>query len=381
MDAYLPPENLARIDTHSLRYKTGPRANPTDYTISLRSKFGTDQQLLHPGQRRQSLRGFEDHYTDIIDFIVRATHRVWEEKDVGYIYDLYSHNAPVTDDYGLVWGRDPVVANTLQFINAFPNIHLFADEIIWAGDDEVGLYTSHRAVLRATHTGYSKFGPPTGRRLQFWLVANCVSVANEIVQEHVIYNTSSMLQQMGYDLHAKARELGNQRQWDGLKDPRFGEPQRLLGQGKPAHLPPSQTDGFDVEDLLRRMYHYVWNWRMVGKVRDAYAPDLRFFGPTDRAFYGTGEYQSFVLSLLAMFPDLELTVDDLYWMGNEQEGYATTTRWSLVGTHTGPGVYGPPTGRRIHMWGITQHMIKDGKITEEWMMFNEFDVMQQIYRD
>jgi hypothetical protein len=33
------------------------------------------------------------------------------------------------------------------------------------------------------------------------------------------------------------------------------------------------------------------------------------------------------------------------------------------------------------LWGITQHRIVGGIIQAEWMMFNEFDVMQQIYRD
>jgi predicted ester cyclase len=378
---YLPAENLARIDTHAIRPKGGPRHNPSDFTISIRSKFGTDQQLLHPGARRQSLRGFEETYTDIIDFIVRATHKVWEEKDVGYIYELYSHRARVTDDSHTYWGRDQVIANTLQAINAYPDFRGFPTEIVWAGDDEVGFYTSHRAVVKATNTGYSQFGPPTGKTVEYWLIADCITIANEIFEEWVLYNTSAMLQQLGFDLRQKARELGNARNWDSLKDKRFGEPQRLPGQGKPRHIPPKDSSGFDVEDFLHRTFHYIWNWRMLGKVREAYAPGLRFFGPTDRAYYGTGEYQAFVMSLLAMFPDLELTIDDLYWMGNDAEGYATTTRWSIVGTHTGPGVYGPPTGRRIYMWGITQHAIKDGQIAEEWMMFNEFDVMQQIFRD
>ncbi len=381
-DTYVPPENLARIGTHTLR-RLGDRPNPTDYSISLRGKFGTDQQLLRPGERRQSMRGFEDHYTDIIDFIVRATHRIWEEKDVGYIYDHYRHNAQVVDDAGLAWGRDEVIENTIQFINAFPDIRLIADEIIWAGNDEVGFYTSHRTVCKGTNTGWSKFGPPTGKQVQFWLVANCLMLSNENSEEFVIYNNSSMLQQLGFNLREKARELGNQGQLDSLGDRwRFGEPDRLLGQGKPVHLPPAAPgDGFDVEDFIRRAYHYIWNWRLIGKVRDAYAPTLRFYGPTDRVRYGRGDYQSFVMSLLAMFPDLALQIDDIYWMGNEEEGFNVSVRWSIVGSHTGPGIYGPPTGRRIYMWGINQDIIRKGKIAEEWMMFNEFEVMQQIYRD
>ena len=52
-----------------------------------------------------------------------------------------------------------------------------------------------------------------------------------------------------------------------------------------------------------------------------------------------------------------------------------------MGTHRGMGIYGPPTGRQISMWGISQHRIKDGLILEELMLFNEFAVMQQIFKD
>ena len=85
--------------------------------------------------------------------------------------------------------------------------------------------------------------------------------------------------------------------------------------------------------------------------------------------------------MLAMFPDCALEIDDIYWMGNEREGFLTSVRWHLIGTHQGAGIYGSPTGRQIAMWGISQHRIVNSLITEEWMMFNEFEVMQQIYHD
>jgi hypothetical protein len=33
------------------------------------------------------MRGYEDTFSDIIDFIVRVTHRIWEEKAIGYLYE------------------------------------------------------------------------------------------------------------------------------------------------------------------------------------------------------------------------------------------------------------------------------------------------------
>jgi hypothetical protein len=68
-------------------------------------------------------------------------------------------------------------------------------------------------------------------------------------------------------------------------------------------------------------------------------------------------------------------------MGNADDGYLSSVRWSAVGTHRGFGIYGKPTGRRVYLWGITQHRIVNGRIVEEWMLFNEFEVMQQIYCD
>ena len=367
---------------HLPRPQGAARVMPADFKISLGAKGGTDRQLLNPGtERRQRMRGFDDAYVDIIDYIVRVTHRIWEEQQIGYIYDTYRHNSKVMDDYGLQYGRDKIVTDTVHTINAFPDIRLYADEIIWAGDDEVGFYTSHRAVIMGHNTGYSKYGPPTGKKMVVWCIANCIALENEIFEEWCVYNTSSMLAQLGFDLREKAREFGNQTDLDGLRDLRSSEPERLPGQGKPAHFAPARSDGFDVEDFLRRTYHYVWNWRMPGKVNEAYAPNLRFHGSTNREYYGRGEYRSFILSIMAMFPDLAFQIDDVYWMGNAAEGYLASVRWSLVGTHRGAGIYGAPTGRQIYMWGISQHQIKNGRIVEEWMMFNEFEVMQQLYRD
>jgi predicted ester cyclase len=375
-------EQVSLNGDHRLRPQGRPLVMPGDFSISLAAKGGADWLLFRPdGERQQSMRGFEDEYIDIVDFIMRITHRIWEEKQVGYIYDTYRHNARVMADSGLVNGREAVVAGTVQTINAFPDFRGYADDIIWAGDDEVGFYTSHRAYVTGHNTGHSQFGPPTGRKVEYWLIANCVSLENEIYEEWVLYNTGSLLKQLGFDLREMARVLGNQRGMDPLSDGRSGEPERLQGQGKPVRLPRPDLASFSVEAFIHYYYHTIWNWRLLGNVNEAYARGLRFHGPTDREYYGLGEYKSFILSIMSVFPDLAFHVDEIYWMGNDEEGYSTSARWSLVGTHRGHGIYGPPTGRRIYMWGITQHRIRDGKIQEEWMMFNEFDVMQQIYRD
>lgn len=136
--------------------------------------------------------------------------------------------------------------------------------------------------------------------------------------------------------------------------------------------------GFDVDDFLRQMYHDVWNRRGLHRLRDCYAPNVRYHGATDRELYGVNEVKSFIVSIMAMFPDLALKIDDLYWMGNPEQGYRASVRWSIIGTHRGFGIYQQPTGRQIYLWGISQHIIQNERIIEEWTLFNEFAVLQQI---
>lgn len=36
--------------------------------------------------------GFDPIYTDIVDCIIRCTHHIWDERDIGLIYSHYTHN-------------------------------------------------------------------------------------------------------------------------------------------------------------------------------------------------------------------------------------------------------------------------------------------------
>lgn len=359
-----------RIDTPAPR-----RAMPRDFSISLAAARAADNVITRPRpERRQPMRGYEETFVDIIDFILRCTHRIWDEKAVGYLYEHYRSNARVVDDAGIVYGRDQVIENTLKFIAAFPDLGIYADEVIWCGDEDAGFWTSHRAVLLGHNTGWSEWGAPTGRKIVVTCMANCYSIENQIADEFVIYNTGSLVRQLGLNLRQQAARIASRQG----RTARVGEVQRLLGQGAPPRVESNQEGAFDIERFIRVTLHEIWNWRLLDTITAAYAPGIRFHGPTDRELYGTGQYTAYVLGLLASFPDLGYQIDDLYWMGNDDDGYLAAVRWSIGGTHRGPGPYGDPGGAQVHMWGITHLQIREGRIVEEWTANNEFDVLCQI---
>ena len=290
----------------------------------------------------------------------------------------YTDDSLVYDDYGLQIGNRKIIDDTHHTTGAFSNIQLVADEIVWAGDDEVGFHTSHRTLIRGTNDGHSHYGPATMRDVDVLVIANCVSLENRIFLEHVCYNTSGMLLQLGLDLDEVARRLASSpppgwprdaATWRGLRA--AVRPEQPLWQSDP-------VDGFDVDRFVRADFDAAWQRRDHAALAAARTPGFVGRGPGDHVFVGVPAYRDFIDSFTAQFPDLELRVDEIYWMGNEREGFSSAARWSATGTHTGGGRYGPPSGAPVQVWGITQHEISGGRITREWMLFNELDLMMQI---
>ena len=72
-------------------------------------------------------------------------------------------------------------------------------------------------------------------------------------------------------------------------------------------------------------------------------------------------------------PDLSLTVEDVA-AGDD----AAAVRWRARGTHEADLFGIPPTGRELAIRGISFFRFSDGRIAEDWVEENTFDVLQQL---
>lgn len=354
------------------------RTMPGDFDIAIEPGTGQVKPGAVAGARRQPMRGYDETYTDIVDYCVRVTERIWHDHDVGYIYDTYAEGCRVHDDQGWKYGVERVVQNTMQAINAFPDLKLYADDVIWAGDETQGFVTSHRAMDVGHHTGPWRWGEPTNKPIRLWVLANCVSKENRFYEEWVLYNTAGQLLQLGIDLRSAARRAAEEDVSGNLTDHQLGEVDRLLSGRVPRPYDRPAGTRFDVDHATRALFHDVFNRRDLSAIERGYAPNVQWHGATNREGRGRSVVKSMARNLLSTFPDLALQVDEVYWMGNDHDGYSVSARWSAGGTHRGYGLYGAPTGRRVFLWGISQLYFQDGQIVEDWMLFNEFDVLAQL---
>ncbi len=358
---------------------------PKNFNISLKAYGGGGTaKSLNPKPKKlkyQSMKGFESQYQNIIDYIVRITYQIWEEKNIGYIYDTYSKDCRVWDEFGLQSGSEKIVADTIHTNNAFPDIRLFADEVIWAGDENNSFHTSHRTIITGTNIGFSKFSKPTGKSVRLFCIANCVAKNNEIYYENVVYDTAGLIKQLGFDLNEVAKQIAN----EGIKGPfapnfKNSKQKRKITKLKPISFEiPNKIQ--NIREFVHAVYDTIWNRRNFSAINKAYSNNVEFEGSTGRKFKGVKQLRIFIISMISAFPDLALSIEDLYWMGNVQDGYLVSVRWGAVGTHKGNGVYGLPTNRECYLLGITQWEIKNNKIIREWTGFNELAILMQLLGD
>ncbi len=251
---------------------------PQNFDISLKAYGGGgSSKSLNPNPKKlkpQSMRGFEKQYKNIIDYIVRITFTIWEEKNIGYIYDTYSPDCLVWDEFGLQSGSEKIVSDTIHTNNAFPDIRLFADEVIWAGNEKSSFHTSHRTIITGTNTGFSKFSKPTGKSVRLFCIANCVAKNNEIYYENVVYDTAGLIKQLGLDLHEVAKQIAN----EGVRGPfapdfKNKKPKRKISKLKPIsfEIPKNIKN---LRQFVHAVYDSIWNRRNFAAINLAYSNNV-----------------------------------------------------------------------------------------------------------
>jgi predicted ester cyclase len=325
-------------------------------------------------QRTQPMRGFEDRFTDIVDYIVRITDEIWLDRAVGYIYDTYDASCTIYSSYGVVRSVEEVIASTVTTLNAFPDGEIHHLAVPWSGDEDEGFYTSHLGHSRSTNVGRTSWGPGTGRRTSIRFVADCISRENRIHTEWLVRDNGAAVRQLGFEPHTIARRIAEAATAENFI---VSPPTRLDGQVSQNCL---DLDERSVEGWARALFHDVWNLRRLDWLERTYSEEIVAHAGGGRTAQGLRNYQSLILHVLAAVPDGVMRVENVCW-SEEADGVIVAVRWVIEGQTAPGGVLGEcPTGKAVFMMGMSHLRLAGGKVVEEWMLFDEIGVLAQAYR-
>ncbi|SDD99799.1 Predicted ester cyclase [Paracoccus isoporae] len=334
-----------------------------------------DRKRAHP------MEGFDDIYTDIVDYIIRCTHRIWDERDIGLIYTHYTHNCVLYGTMGTLYDREEVVRDTIQRLVSLPERRGMATQVIWNGDDQNGFYTSHLVTGSGRHTQYGHYGPPTGRTFVSRTIADCMIHANKIYREWVVADQMAIIKQLGLNPQDFARKISERLFDKGLVSIDIGENRRMLGQYPPDAKADLSIANNDIERETLEWLHAVWNQRMLGRIKDVYAPTCQYHGPLMAELYGIAAVTHQTLGVLGSLPDAAFMPQHICSTPSEEGGTKVAVRWILEGHHLGYGLLqelGEPTGKRVQVMGMSHFHYKDGKIVDEWRVYDQLSMLVQV---
>ena len=136
----------------------------------------------------------------------------------------------------------------------------------------------------------------------------------------------------------------------------------------------------DLPDYIIGITREIWEDRGIETLNHYYAKDIPMRFPEGISI-GNERTKNGTLATLAEFPDRELTGEDVIWSGSEEDGFLSSHRLLTMGTHTGGGYFGPPTGRRFRIRAIADCAVVGDQINDEWLIRDSAGIVKQLGMD
>ena len=339
----------------------------------------TLDELLAEGPRRQDLPGYDPAYRDFVDYIIRCTHRIWEQKNVGLCRTHYAVDCAIHTLAGPVNGVEAVVQNTITTLASTPDRRLIGEDVIWSDDRPeglgAGLYSSHRIVSRSTHMGDDPLlGTATMVSNGVMTIADCLCRENRIVEEWLVRDNLRGVLQIGGDPWAIARAQASadqagertRHQWraDWIAATR-GEDDVAVPDDHPAALPAAVLAA-------------AWRDTLFGDAAAMLSPTCEIRWPTNRHGYGRGYWIGCLTQIRSALHDVAYRLEHVAARPLPGGDVAVALRWALAGSHKGNGLWGWSTGRDILITAVSHYRLRGRSIVEDITVFDELAILRQV---
>jgi len=127
--------------------------------------------------------------------------------------------------------------------------------------------------------------------------------------------------------------------------------------------------------IVRRIYEELWDGRDLGVADEVIVSEgyVNYDTGLVPVPGGPEDMKQTVRMVTAAFPDNRHEVEEII-----AEGDTVVARVTLTGTHEGPFMGIPPTGRRIEVTEIHLYRLRDGKAVEHRVGRDDLGAMRQL---
>ena len=132
---------------------------------------------------------------------------------------------------------------------------------------------------------------------------------------------------------------------------------------------PKETEN---KAILNHLYEELWSKRNLSILDEVYSPEVLYHTPS-MELHNLDELKNLFNDYSLAFHDSNVTVKDQIAKDD-----MIVTKWAFEGVHKGKFGELPPTGNKIKLEGISIHRLVNGKIVDEWEVYDELGMMKQL---
>ena len=263
--------------------------------------------------------------------------RIWNAHDLATYAKMFRKDAEIViATLGVPMNRDAFIASQEMYMQAFSELHVEVVNTFDMGDG----WVAEEQIYKGINTGSYMGIPPTGRQTAIRGAVLChVDESGLVTYLHSYWDNITLLTQ--------------------------------LGAFPPTPPPPTPEE--ISRNLIARCYDELWNQQKLDVVAEIRSADVIYHDPAAGDIIGTEAGKLHVAQSLSAFPDIHVTVDDII-----AEGDMAAVRYTFTGTHKGEAFGVPATGASIAVTGINIIKVANGKIVEEWAMWDVLGMLEQI---
>lgn len=127
------------------------------------------------------------------------------------------------------------------------------------------------------------------------------------------------------------------------------------------------------KQIVQKFHDEVLNERCYDNFYLYCHRDFTFKSNEESSIFGLDAFEEYMNDYQQAFPDLAYHTENMY-----QDGNCVFVYWRLKGTNKSPLRYYPATHKCIDLHGCSFYRFKDGKIYENYICFNEFEIPKQL---
>ena len=304
----------------------------------------------------------------IESFIYRITQEIWENKKVENIRKYYAKDVIVRSPSITTFDCNKVIKATYDTLNQFPDRELIGEDVISCGSIDKTYLSSHRILSTGTHIGEGVYGKPTGKKVIYRVIADCLVKDNKVIEEWIIRDEKSILNQLGIQTYDYVKQK--------IKEGIYTK--NDINLIKNCFKIKNKISACESKNTNKYKNHFLNIIKDQSNIYHLYERSAQLYWIGGELVYTLDQIFEKWKLFLSCFKISKCEISNNISLNQKNMRPRSSMRWRLICKHSKNGIFGTPSNKDVEIFGISHAEFGKNGIVREFILIDEISIWKQI---